>query len=74
MSPAATLLAAVALVPAMTGPIAAMRGREAMVLLCGGGMVSIPLDRAPAPSDGNAPCCSKGCHSGQSRKRAGRST
>ena len=52
MSPAITLLAAVALVPAMTGPVAAERGREAVVLLCGGGTFSIPLDPAPAPSDG----------------------
>lgn len=64
------LLALVALVPAMTGPIAAQQG-AAIVALCGGGSISIPLGGAPAPGDGNAPCCAKGCHSGQSRKRLG---
>ena len=69
MSPATILLAAVSLVPAMTGPVGADRGREAMIALCGGGAISIPLDGAPAPGEGTGPRCAKGCHSGQSRKR-----
>lgn len=69
MSPAAILLAAVSLVPAMTGPLAAGRAREAMIALCGGGTISIPLDGAPAPGEGNGPCCAEGCHSRQLRKR-----
>jgi len=71
MSPAAILLAAVSLLPAITGPVAAGRGNEAMVALCGGGAIPIPLDGAPAPGEGSNPCCAKGCHSGQSRKKPG---
>lgn len=69
MSAAAVLLAAISLVPAMTGPLGVAPAREAMIALCGGGAISIPLDDAPAPGEGNGPCCAKGCHSGQSRKR-----
>lgn len=72
MSPAAIMLAAVSLLPAMTGPAGTERGREAVIALCGGGAVSIPLNRAPAPDEGNGPCCVKGCHSGQSRKKVDR--
>ena len=41
MSPATTLLAAVSLLPAMTGPVAGDRQREAMTALCSGGAISI---------------------------------
>lgn len=71
MSSATILLAAVSLLPAITGPVVAERGSEAMVALCGGGTISIPLGGAPAPGEGSAPCCAKGCHSGQSRKKPG---
>lgn len=72
MSPALPLLAFAALVPAMTGPNAAERQDAVRVALCAGGSVSIPLDGSPAPGERNAPCCAKGCHAGQSRKRLAR--
>lgn len=73
MGRSVSLLALVALVPAMTGPVAAVEWRrEAALALCGGGAVSIPLGGMPGPAEGNAPCCAKGCRSGQSRKRSDR--
>ena len=74
MGPPVPLVALVALLPAMTAPVAAGRQSEAIVALCGGGSISIPLRGAPAPGDGNAPGCAKGCHSGQSRNRFGRAS
>lgn len=72
MSSVTILIAGAALIPAMTGPIAAERGREAIVALCGGGTMSVPLEGPAIPGDGSSPCCAKGCHSGQSRKRLSR--
>lgn len=71
MSAAVTLIAAAALLPAMTAPASAEHAREAAIALCGDGAISIPLDGAPAPGDGAEPCA-KGCHAGQSRKRLDR--
>ena len=65
---AATLFAALALVPAMAGPLAAAE-RNLEVALCSGGSMSLPLGGAPAPEEGSKPCCAKGCHSSSSRKR-----
>lgn len=55
-----------ALFPIMVGPLPAQQ--ESLTLkLCNGGVLSIPLgnedDQAPAP------CETKGCHAGCSRKR-----
>lgn len=73
MSSTPLFFALAALVPAMTGPVAAETGGEMTIRLCNGGMVSIPLDDAPsAPGESNTPCCAKGCHSGQSRKKLDR--
>ena len=69
---AATLLAAIALLPAMTGPLGGAEQRSLDVSLCAGGTVSLPLEESPAPRDGTAPCCAKGCHSSSSRKRLDR--
>jgi hypothetical protein len=66
---AAALFAAVALLPAMTGPLGGAERTSLQMLLCGGGAVSLPLDGLPAPKDGTAPCCAKGCHSPSCRKR-----
>lgn len=65
----AALFAAIAMLPAITGPIGGSETRSLAVPLCGGGMTSVPLDRVPAPLNGSTPCCAKGCHSSSSRKR-----
>lgn len=67
------LLGALALVPAMIGPLEA-EARSLVAPLCGGGAVSIPMapsDAPPGPVQG--PCCAKGCHNSSSRKRLDRS-
>lgn len=69
---ASALFAAIALVPAMTGPLGGAEAQSLRLALCGGGAVSIPLEGSPAPQDGTAPCCAKGCHSSSSRKRLDR--
>jgi len=72
MTPASLLLAAAALVPAMTGPVPS--GRQAdpegafVVALCNGGSMAIAFGRG-GPPPGTAPCCAKGCRSGERRKR-----
>ena len=64
--------AALALLPAMVGPIVPQAQAGALSLaLCGGGTLSIPLN-SPAPANGSSPCCAKGCHNGSSRKRLDR--
>ena len=68
----AALFAAVALLPAMTGPLGGAQQASLQVLLCGGGAMSLPLEGSPAPGEGTAPCCAKGCHSSSSRKRLDR--
>lgn len=63
-------LALLALLPAAFNP-GLLDGGEALALtLCGSGAnISIPVKNAPPDPQGNA-CCNKGCHSGESRKRA----
>lgn len=66
------VLALVALVPAMTGPVGNAEGgssaRSAFVALCGGGTLLIPFDGQPLRGPATAPCCAKGCHSRDRRK------
>ncbi|MBS7670718.1 hypothetical protein [Croceicoccus gelatinilyticus] len=62
-----TSLAAVALVPAMTGVPPEQAGRTITVTLCTGGTMSIPID-GQAPAKGVAPCCAKGCRSRRKSK------
>lgn len=67
------LFGALAMVPAMVGPLEA-EARAVAAPLCGGGAVSIPVpsrDSPPGPAQG--PCCAKGCHSEAKRKRLDRS-
>lgn len=69
MSRRLALLGALALLPAMIGPLRA-EARMLLAPLCGGGVVSIPTgqtDAPPGPPQG--PCCAKGCHAAASRKR-----
>jgi len=70
MTPLNVLMAATALIPAMTGP-APQEGQAALVLaLCNGGTITVQTGgngEAPAgPQTG--PCCAKGCHTGDRRK------
>jgi len=62
-----TSLAAVALVPAMTGVPPGQAARTITVALCTGGTMSIPID-GRAPAKGVAPCCAKGCRSRRKTK------
>ena len=65
------LLALLALVPIMAGPLPA-EDDSVTAQLCGGGTISIPIKR-----DGNAPKpdpCSKACHAGTCRKRSDKGT
>lgn len=62
-------LAALALVPAMVGPLPAAAA-GLVVPLCGGGAVSVPTGPSEPPGPVQGPCCAKGCHT--SRKRLDR--
>lgn len=70
------LFGALALLPAMLGPLEA-EARTLTAPLCGGGgggAMAIPIparDAPPGPAQG--PCCAKGCHSDSKRKRLDRS-
>ncbi|MCB2079220.1 MAG: hypothetical protein KDE55_16185 [Novosphingobium sp.] len=65
-------IAMLVLIPAMTGSLVASSAANASVVLCNGGSVSIPMGPSSPPGGENAPCCAKGCHTGQSRKRLDR--
>lgn len=64
----AAILALVALVPAMVGPLPAPTATVVHVALCGGGTAAIPLPRRQREAP--APCPQKACHAGCSRKRS----
>jgi hypothetical protein len=64
------LFGALALVPAMVGPLQA-EARELVAMTCDGGAVSVPVPAPLGPPQG--PCCAKGCHSDSKRKRLDRS-
>ena len=69
MTGLAEMLALVALVPAMTGPVGGQAAdHNPIVALCGGGTLAIPFDGQPAPGPATAPCCAKGCHSRDRRR------
>ena len=53
-------LAAVALLPAMTGVPPGDAARTITVSLCNGGTMAIPVG-GTVPAKGVAPCCAKGC-------------
>lgn len=65
----AAILALVALVPAMVGPLPGPAEIILHVALCGGGTAAIPLPRRQREAP--APCPQKACHAGCSRKRPG---
>lgn len=69
----AGLFAILALLPAVTGappPLhAADAGTAIAIALCSGGAILLsPGGSAPAPS-GTAPCCAKGCHASDRRRK-----
>ena len=69
MNPFPAFFSAVALLPAMAGPLPTLvRDGAIIVELCNGGTVAIPLGNNGPPS-GDVPCCAKGCRSGEKRKR-----
>lgn len=65
------LIAGLALIPAMIGPLPT-RAQQLKIALCGGGSASVPLGGNGGPGNGSSPCCAKGCHGGQTRKRLDR--
>ena len=69
MSIPASLLGALTLFPAMTGPIGEEDAAQAVVhfVLCNGGTVTMPISGGPAPA--TSPCCAKGCRSSGKRKQ-----
>ncbi|WP_159980981.1 MULTISPECIES: hypothetical protein [unclassified Novosphingobium] len=67
------LFGALALLPAMVGPLEA-EARSLALPLCGGTALAIPMparDAPPGPPRG--PCCAKGCYTDGKRKRLDRS-
>ncbi|HUD29950.1 MAG TPA: hypothetical protein VMQ93_13840 [Novosphingobium sp.] len=73
MNPSLALFGALALLPAMVGPLEA-EARTLAAPLCGDAgtmMVPIPVRDAP-PGPPQGPCCAKGCHSDSKRKRLDR--
>lgn len=65
------LFGALALVPAMVGPLEA---RSLILPLCGGAALAIPMPARDAPAGPpQGPCCAKGCHCDSKRKRLDRS-
>ena len=71
MTPSSLLFAATALLPAMTAPSEGAphvsTAAAVVVALCNGGTMSLPLGNGSPP--GTAPCCAKGCRSGDKRRR-----
>lgn len=67
------LLAVLALLPAMTGPLPRGEAHAITIDLCQGGSLTIPLSGTPAEPERPALCCEKGCHGGSTRKRIDRS-
>lgn len=69
------LFGLLAMVPAAINPAQAAgpASRLMTALVCKGdgtaGTVSIPTGNGRPSPEGNQPCCSKGCHGGNSRKR-----
>jgi hypothetical protein len=72
MKPALAVFGALALLPAMLGPLEA-EARTLGLPLCGGGAMQVRLpapDAPPGPPQG--PCCAKGCQADSRRKRLDR--
>lgn len=70
MSISSSIIATFALIPAMAGspPQVAEAAENGLhLLLCGGGVIAVPMDRPHEPA--MQPCCAKGCHAGSKRKR-----
>lgn len=70
MTPLHALIAATALVPAMTGPAPRADAATLVLALCNGGTITLQTggggDVPSGPQTG--PCCAKGCHTGDRRK------
>jgi hypothetical protein len=75
MTPPTLLFAAAALIPAMTAPAEGTPQLSAagalLVALCNGGTMMLPLTPGSQPP-ASSPCCAKGCHGSDKRKRIDR--
>ena len=70
MAARAHFLAMAALLPAAFNPALLASGEGIVLTLCGSGAsVTVPLGNSLPDPDSKA-CCNKGCHSGETRKRA----
>jgi len=68
----AGVFATIAMIPAMVGTIESAEHKLTLVL-CNGGTLTIEIAGQQAPAPGTQPCCvSKGCRSGEKRKRIDR--
>jgi len=73
----AEAFAMLALLPAVTGlppaPIEAASAAPGSITLalCNGGSISV-LPQDGVPARGTAPCCAKGCHSAENRRKLDR--
>ncbi len=66
----APIIALAALIPAMAGPLPSTSKPITLELaLCSGGSVTVPIGGNAPPGEGSSPCCAKGCHSGDQRKK-----
>jgi hypothetical protein len=72
MRTAIAAFALAAMSPAMAdGALHAASGDPLMLALCSGGSISLNPDAPAQPRPANAPCCAKGCHSGERKRKAG---
>jgi hypothetical protein len=69
VSPLHALIAATALIPAMTGPARQADGSTLVLALCNGGSITVQTGGSNAPAGPPmGPCCAKGCQIGDRRK------
>jgi len=69
----ASIFGALALFPALLGPLpAGERGASLILELCHGGTIAISLGEKGGTPQGFTPCCAKGCRSEDKSQKFGR--
>lgn len=65
-----SLFAAIALIPAIAGPLAGGEAESMLAIAtCHGGSIVIPMNDPATPAPTAQPCCAKGCRGDNTRKR-----